>query len=58
MPEYLHRIVRNPYRDKQQDPPVAECDRCGGEMYGEVEDNGFGAILCDECKAVLAKNDP
>ena len=41
-------------RDVQQDPVVATCDRCGGEIYGEPEDDGFGAMLCDKCKEELS----
>jgi len=41
-----------PFRDKQQDPPTY-CDRCGGEIYEEIDRDCFGAILCNECKEEL-----
>lgn len=35
------------YRDHQQDPVVAYCSRCQGEIY--AEDAIMPGCLCDKC---------
>ena len=37
----------NPYRDKQQDPPLFTCPDCGGEVYGTEYPEGG---LCEQCE--------
>jgi len=44
--------------DHQQAPVVAYCDRCGVDIYGEPNDDGFGAMLCQRCEEALAERDP
>lgn len=35
------------YRDRQQDPVVAYCSRCGGEIY--ADEAIMPGCLCREC---------
>lgn len=35
--------------DPQQATPVAYCECCGGEIYGEVERDMDGNLYCPEC---------
>ena len=35
------------YRDRQQDPVVAYCSKCGGEIY--AEESIMPSCLCREC---------
>lgn len=40
----------NPYRDRQQDPPISHCSHCRDEIYGEDECYIVGGeIVCSNC---------
>lgn len=40
----------SPLRDKQQDPPVAYCHQCGGEVWpGERLYRWEGRFICEDC---------
>ena len=44
--------MRNIYRDRQQDPPVCFCTRCGGEIYDPEEGE-----VCMACQKELQRWD-
>lgn len=39
---------KNPLRDPQNDPPIAYCKRCGGEIYEEDNVEIFSGELVHE----------
>ena len=43
------------YRDRQQDPVVAECVVCGGEIY--ATDAIMPGCLCRKCWEEMQSND-
>ena len=47
------RRIYFPWEDPQDRQPTAWCARCGGELYGEVDDWCFP--LCGECRAEEAE---
>lgn len=50
---YLFKIfVENVLRDAQLAPPVGECARCNGELYGGEE------TFCSDCLKELNRYDP
>lgn len=42
----------DPFRDKQQDPVVCTCVRCGGEIYDPEEGD-----VCRRCRKKIARWD-
>lgn len=40
--------IKNPMRDPQDEPPIAYCKRCGGEIYEEDDVEIFGGDLVHE----------
>lgn len=40
--------IKNPLRDAQDEPPIAHCQRCGGEIYEEDDVEIFGGDLVHE----------
>jgi len=45
-----------PFRDRQQDPPVGYCPRCGGEIYAEDQIRELdGETVHEECAILQEK---
>ena len=38
------------YNDPQQVEPVGYCERCGGELYSNMEQDEDGYIFCERCR--------
>lgn len=42
--------IKNPLRDPQDEPPIAYCARCGGEIYEEDDVEIFaGGLVHEDC---------